>query len=191
MVGDPFKSSFTPFLAHAGIRFGLCNGLDIGYRLCTVALPYNSVGPSLGAATDLKWRMTHAASPWQLCIIAGGAYSYLSMSDQSRNAYAPGVAISLTHKIFNKATITLNGRYVETFIPTALGGKKSNNLQATGGSIGFTIPLNTIVTMMPEIGAFDFKGSIGGKEYDGLGMQYGVVLKVSFGSAKQNDLPSH
>ncbi|MHB8259136.1 MAG: hypothetical protein ACYDCN_15450 [Bacteroidia bacterium] len=188
MVGDPFKTNFTPFLAHAGIRFGLCNGLDIGYRLCTVTLPYNSVGPTLGAAMDLKWRITHADSPWQMCFIAGAAYSYVSMSDQSRNAYAPGVAASLTHKIFNKATITLNARFVDTFIPSALGGAQANNLQAIGGSVGFTIPLNTSIAIMPEIGAFDFKGSIGNLKYDGLGMQYGLVLKVSLGSVKQKDL---
>lgn len=47
-VGHPKETSFTPFLPHAGIRLGLTERIDVGYRLTQVALPFSSVGPSLG-----------------------------------------------------------------------------------------------------------------------------------------------
>ncbi|HEX2943891.1 MAG TPA: hypothetical protein VHO91_22735, partial [Rhodopila sp.] len=79
-VGDPKRTSFTPFLPHAGFRAGIADGWDIGYRLTQVALPFSGVGPSLGGEIDLKRRLTPADSAWQAAIVVGMAYSYLDIS---------------------------------------------------------------------------------------------------------------
>ncbi len=179
------QSNFTPSLAHAGIRIGLLNGLDIGYRLTALAMPYNSVGPTLGSAVDIKWRVTQANALWQFCVIAGVGYAYLNLLNKPRSAYAPGVAISLTHKIFDKDYITFNGRYVDTYFPIAAGGENANKLQAIGGSVGFKIPLGDVISLMPEAGLFNFQGKIANQTYNGFGFQYGAVLSVSFKSTKK------
>jgi len=57
-VGSPQRNSFTPFLPHAGLRYGFADGWDVGYRLTQVALPYSGVGPSLGGEIDVKRRLT-------------------------------------------------------------------------------------------------------------------------------------
>ena len=64
-TGDPAKTSFTPFLPHAGFRVGIADGLDVGYRLTQVALPFSSVGPTLGGEIDVRYRLTPANSEWQ------------------------------------------------------------------------------------------------------------------------------
>ncbi len=175
-VGDPSSSSFTPFLAHAGIRFGLVDGLDLGYRLCTVPLPYSSAGPSLGAEADLKLRLTPAESVWQAGLIGGVGYSYLLILGQSKSAWAPGADLLVSRRMVDHLDLSWNARYVYTGIPTAAGGTEANHVQAIGGSMGARIGLGSGISLLPEVGVFDFTGSIAGATVNGWGLQYGAVL---------------
>lgn len=175
-VGSPASSSFTPFLAHAGIRFGISENLDVGYRLCTVPLPYSSAGPSLGSEVDFKYAFSSKTSSWQTSVVAGVGYSYLAISDQSKDAWSPGVDIILTHPLANKVDLNWNARYVYTAIPSATGGETDNHVQVIGGSMGARFPLTERVALLPELGFFDFVGGISGQSVNGWGFQYGAVL---------------
>lgn len=177
-VGSPANSSFTPFLAHAGIRYGLSDHVDIGYRLCTVPLPYSSAGPSLGAEIDIKVRLMPTSSAWQVSLVGGIGYSYLLISDQTKNAWSPGIDLILTHPISEGLDLSWNARYVYTAIPSASGGSGANNVQARGGSMGIRIALTSNVSLLPEIGIFDFVGSLSDKSLNGWGAQYGAVLSA-------------
>ncbi|MBS1527579.1 MAG: hypothetical protein JST19_18165 [Bacteroidetes bacterium] len=182
-IQSPASTNFTPFLAHAGIRVGLFNGVDIGYRLCTVALPYSSAGPSLGAATDLKIRLTPAAARWQFGVIAGGGLAYVTVLSKARTAWSPGGALVLTTNLSASTSITLNARYSETYIVTAAGGGRQNYVQAIGGSVGLTHNMSEVLAISPELGVFDLRGKIADNATNGLGIQVGAILKVNLNKA--------
>jgi hypothetical protein len=180
VVGEPLRLSYTPFLAHAGIRVGLFDGVDVGYRMVTVPLPWTSVGPTLGAASDLKVRLTHESSPWQVAIIGGGAFAYLRVFNDDHLAWSPGADLIITRVVSDSLSVSGNARYVFTAIPSAPGGIGANSLHAFGPSVGMRIGLTGTVSVHPEIGVFRFIGEIGGIQSDGIGMQYGAVLSTMF-----------
>ena len=175
-VGSPAKTSFTPFLPHAGFRIGIVDGLDVGYRLTQVALPFSSVGPSLGSEVDLRYRLTDPEASWQSAIVAGFAYSYLELSGASKDAWSPGLDLMLSHVLTPKYAFISELRYVYTAIPTAPGGTANNYLHAVGGDIGTRITLSPRMALVPEIGLFRFIGALAGGNATGFGFQYGAVL---------------
>lgn len=177
-VGSPPRASFTPFLAHAGIRVGLIDRLDAGYRLCTVALPYSSAGPTLGEETDLKFQLTPSNASWQVGIIGGVGYAYLLLSGQSRDAWAPGANLIVSRAVSSRIDLSWNFRYVDTFISSGPGGPGANQVQAYGGGMGIKVALGPTLAVLPEVGAFDFRGRLSGVPVDGYGFQYGVVLSA-------------
>lgn len=177
-VGEPAKLSYTPFLAHAGIRVGLIDRLDIGYRLVTVPLPYNTAGPSLGAAADAKVRLTPKESRWQVSLIAGGAIAYLRLSGENRTAFSPGGDVVVSRTLATALTVAANARYVFAAIPSAPGGASANQVQVFGGSVALRIGLTQTVSIIPEMGLFRFEGELGNVESDGWGTQYGAVLSA-------------
>ena len=177
-VGNPPKSSSTIFLPHAGFRLGLSDNVDIGYRLTQVALPYSSVGPSLGSEIDLKYRFTKPDSVWQAAFVAGAAYALLDISGQSKNAWSPGVDLIVSKALNEKYTFISELRYVYTAIPTAPGGEPGNNVTALGTDIGLKIKLTDQVSLIPELGIFDLRGSLIGRNANGFAVQAGAVLSV-------------
>ena len=179
-VGNPHQDSFTPFLAHSGIRTGLIDGWDIGYRLATIALPYSSVGPSLGGEIDMKHRLTGKENAWQAAILAGLGYAYLDIEGESRSAWSPGADMVVSHLVAPGYTAFAEFRYVYTDIPTAKGGNEANYYQALGPGVGVKIRVKDYVSLTPEVGMFDFLGNIAGREANGIGVQYGTVLGFLF-----------
>ncbi|MHB8418662.1 MAG: hypothetical protein ACYDCL_11330 [Myxococcales bacterium] len=168
-VGD--KLSFTPFLAHAGLRVGLTDWLDVGYRLCTVTLPYNQGGPVLGGQLDFKARWTPRTWAVQSAVGADFANAYLDLAGQPSVAWSPGAYLLVSRALSKKLTGTLEARYAYVWVPGA-----SNELHSIGGSAGLAIALSPTVSVRPELGAFDFVGSIHGAPANGVGLQYGAVL---------------
>ncbi len=178
-VGDPAKSSFTPSLAHAGLRLGLTDRLDVGYRLCTVPLPFNSVGPSLGSEIDAKFRLTNPEDRWQTSFVLSGAYAYLAIAGQSKNAWSPGADVVLSREMNRRLNFFSELRYVYTAIPSAPQGANSNYVHAFGPAVGAKFSWTSEVAVVPEIGVFNFQGRLAGKAADGFAAQYGVVFSVS------------
>ncbi|MDE3124637.1 MAG: hypothetical protein KGK14_03915 [Bacteroidota bacterium] len=177
---NPATTNFTPFLAHAGLRLGISKNIDIGYRLCTLPLPWSSVGPTLSSAFDAKFRLTNITAPYQVALIAGGGYAYLKILDANKSAWSEGLALSVTRQINRNNAITINGRVLQTIIPSAKGGKDNNYVNVLGGSIGLSTDINSVIGIMPEIGVFNMIGKIDQAVSDGIGIQVGVVLKVDF-----------
>lgn len=178
-VGHPKQTSFTPFLAHAGIRLGLFDRIDIGYRLTQVAIPFSSAGATLGGEADIKYRLTDPSDSWQVAMLAGGAYGYVNIQGQSREAWSPGVDLIASHIINPRLWLITELRYVYTAIPTAPGGTSANYVHAVGPDLGFKVGLTPQVSLIPEMGLFDFTGRFKGKDASGMGYQYGVVLAVA------------
>jgi len=179
-VGDPGKTSFTPFLPHAGFRLGITDGFDVGYRLTQVALPFSSVGPTLGGEIDARYRLTSADSAWQASLVAGMAYSFLDISGISKHAWSPGADLMLSRVLTPDYTFISELRYVYTAIPSAIGGAGGNHLHAAGADIGMKIALTPAVSLVPEMGLFKFTGALANRSADGIGFQYGAVLSFRF-----------
>lgn len=177
-VGDPEKSSLTPALAHAGFRLGLTDRLDAGYRLCTVPLPYSSVGPSLGSELDAKLLLTEPYNPWQAALVVGGAYADLVVAGQAKTAWSPGADLVFSRDAGRGRTPFLELRYVYTEIPSAPGGSADNHVQAFGPAAGVKLTLTPQLSLIPELGLFDFIGRLSGQKADGWGLQIGAVLSV-------------
>ncbi len=173
--GGGDSTNFTPYLAHAGIRFGLWDGFDLGYRLCTVALPYNSGGPSLGGEVDIKYRLSSAKESWRFAIGGGFADSFLDDMNATAAAWSPGVFFIATTALTDKVDLSLESRYVYTWVDK-FNGSGNNTLNAFGESLGLKIGLIPGLSVRPEAGLFRFVGTLAGQEMDGWGFQYGVVL---------------
>ena len=178
-VGQPGATSFTPFLAHFGIRVGLADWIDAGYRLCTVPLPYSSAGPTLGGELDVKLRLTPASWTWQAALIAGAGLAYLDLNDASRSAWAPGADLVVSRRLGagpGAPELALNARWVYTGVLSAAGGAADNHVQASGVSAMLRIPLSAAIAVQPEVGVFRFDGALAGHPANGWAMQYGAVL---------------
>ncbi len=179
-VGDPRSDSFTPFLPHAGLRVGIADGWDVGYRLTQVALPYSSAGPSLGGELDVKHRLTSADGVWQSALVLGVAYSYLDLEGQSKSAWSPGADWVVSRAVGHGLTAISELRYVYTAVPSGAGGEQANHVNATGVDFGMRVALKGQVSLIPEIGVFDFSGRLAGRNGSGFAAQYGVVLAFRF-----------
>lgn len=179
-VGNPAQSSFTPFLPHAGLRVGLADGWDIGYRLTQVALPLSSAGPSLGGEIDVKHRFTSTDSDWQAAALVGAAYAYLDLSGQSKSAWSPGVDVILSRSISTRYAAVSEMRYVYTAVPTAMGGAEANHVSAAGIDLGMRIRITATLSVVPEVGVFNFAGRLADHSANGIAVQYGAVLAFRF-----------
>lgn len=171
------RPSFTPYLAHAGIRLGILRDVDIGYRLCTVPLPYNLSGPSLGGEVDLKWRLSPVDSAWRLAVGAGMANAYLDFVGINTLAWSPGAFVLVTRTVNDKLDLTAQTRSVYTWArPVSQGA--GNSVTALGESVGVKLALSESTSVRPEVGLFRFLGSLGGGSANGWGFQYGAVLSA-------------
>ncbi|OZB33730.1 MAG: hypothetical protein B7X47_03105 [Ferrovum sp. 34-44-207] len=177
-VGNPQSNSFTGAIPHAGLRYGLTDDLDIGYRLVQVALPFTSVGPTLGSEVDLKKRLTNLNDAYQVALVGGLAYSYLDLSGVSKSAYSPGVDLVLSHTLNQQFTWFTELREVYTAIPTAVGSTGSNHFNAIGIASGGKIRLTDSTSFVPEIGYFHFNGLLNNQSANGNAIQIGAIFAI-------------
>ena len=145
-----------------------------------MALPFSSVGPSLGGEIDVKRRLTPVSSPWQVALVGGFAYSYLQISGQSRSAYSPGADLIFSRALGPRTSFISELRYVYTAIPSAIGGDGANHFTAAGGDLGLKLALKKNISLVPEVGLFDFNGRLTSRSANGIGAQYGAVLAFKF-----------
>ncbi len=179
-VGSPQKTSYTPSLPHAGIRLGLSDSLDAGYRLVQVALPFSASGPTLASEVDVKWRLTDTRSTWQAALVPSFAYGYVMLNGASKDAWSPGLGLILSRRIaWRDARVFTELRYVYSAVGSAPGGSAQTHLHAAGNDWGLKVPLTSQISLIPEAGLFDFMGRNLGARADGIGFQYGVVLSVT------------
>lgn len=168
------------FIPHAGLRVGLAEPLDMGLRLAPVPLPYSTVGPGFGANVDLKLRLTAADSDVGFALVAGIGAAHVLILDQSRFAWSPNGAALLSFRLDPNVDMTFMGRYVYLAIPTAMGGMEQNFVHISGLSWGFRIGIADHISLLPEVGAYWYEGSVNGGRMSGPGFQYGIMLGTSF-----------
>lgn len=179
-AGEPTKASANFFIPHAGLRLGLLERLDAGWRLAPVPLPYSSVGPGFGANIDVKLRLTEADADIGVAIIAGAGMAHVLVLDDNKVALSPNGAALLTFRTSEKTQLTFMGRYVYLGIPTAPGGASDNFVHVAGTSAGMKIDGIPHVAVLPEIGAYWYEGRIVDRRTSGPGFQYGIMLATTF-----------
>jgi hypothetical protein len=178
-AGEPTRTSAVFFIPHAGLRVGLLDHLDVGFRLAPLPLPYGTVGPGLGGNIDVKVLVTPRAWRWHFALDAGAGLAHALVNDQGRVAWSPNAAALLSARLGERTWLTFMARYAYIGITSATGGESANHVHVVGGTAGLRLQLTERVALMPELGAFRYLGAIGGQEVNGVAGQYGIVLGAS------------
>jgi hypothetical protein len=180
LVGDPRERNAFFFIPHAGLRVGLAERVDIGWRLAPVPLPFASVGPGFGANVDVKVRLTSADATVQAALIAGIGLAHVLVRDDNRVAWSPNAAGLVTFRVRDDMLFTTMARYVYLATPTAQGGSTANHVHIAGPSFGLKIDAFEKVSILPEVGAYWYEGRISDVRMSGPGFQYGIMLATVF-----------
>ncbi len=181
-IGTPRLSSVTPFVPHAGIRMGIVDSLDVGYRLCTVPSPYNVMTPPIGGALDIKWSLTPSTNPWQAAILAGMAYAYAMTNGVGNSAYGPGGSLILSRNYSPALDFVFEAGYFYTQLPTLTASTTapSNYFHTLVLGTGAQIALREGTTVFtPEVGILGFMGKMNGVSKNGVGLQLGAVIRTA------------
>jgi hypothetical protein len=179
-VGDPTRSNAFFLIPHAGLRVGLFERLDAGWRLAPVPLPFSTAGPAFGANVDVKLRLTERDSDVGFSIVAGAGGAHVLVLDDHKLAWSPNGALLLSFRTSDKTHLTTMGRYVYLAVPTARGGGADNFVHIAGSSLGLKIDALPAVAVLPEVGAYWYEGRIGDVRVAGPGFQYGIMLATTF-----------
>ena len=95
-------------------------------------------------------------------------------------AWSPGVDLIFSHAITPRYTLISELRYVYTAIPAALGGSGQNYVDAADVDMGMRIGLTNMVSIIPEVGLFDFVGRLANRCSYGVAAPYDSVLAFRF-----------
>jgi hypothetical protein len=179
-VGDPVRSNAFFLIPHAGLRLGLLDRVDAGWRLAPVPLPFSTVGPGFGANLDAKVRLTSPDSDVGVALIAGAGFAHVLVQDDNKLALSPNGAGLLSFRTSDDSHLTVMGRYVYLAVPTAPGGSSDNFVHIAGSSVGMKLDVLQNVSVLPEIGAYWYEGRIADTRTSGPGFQYGIMLATTF-----------
>jgi hypothetical protein len=86
----------------------------------------------------------------------------------------------LSKQTSGRGQITVMARYAYIAIPSAQGGTASNRVHVGGGSIGFQYAINTVVSVVPELGGYWYSGQLLRRELAGPALQFGVAMVAAF-----------
>jgi hypothetical protein len=179
-LGSPSQTSAFFTIPHAGFRYGLAEHLDIGLRLAPIPLPFSTVGPGFGVNLDVKYWLTKPESEVDLAVVVGAGGAHVLIEDNARYAYSPNAALLATYNANEKTHFTLMGRYVHLAIPSAPEGAGKNFVNIAGASFGLKKDITPNIALLPEVGAYWYRGEIRQVKKNGPGFQYGVMLATSF-----------
>ncbi len=179
-LGVPQKTSAFFTIPHAGFRFGLANSLDVGLRLAPIPLPFSTVGPAFGVNLDVKFCFTKPGSKVDVAAVLGIGGAHVLIEDNKRYAYSPNAAILTTYNLNKTTHFTVMGRYVNLVIPTASKGAAGNFVNIAGVSFGLKKDIRSNISILPEVGVYQYNGQITGTGKSGPGFQYGLMIATSF-----------
>lgn len=179
-VGEPRQANAFFLIPHAGLRLGLADRLDAGWRLAPVPLPFSAVGPGFGANVDAKLGLTSADAPVAFALVAGAGGAHVLLRGEHRFAWSPNGAALATFHVGETTLLTFMARYVYLAIPTATGGVRDNFVHIAGTSAGLKLEVTKTIAFLPEVGGYWYEGRIGGVRTAGPGFQYGAMLSTSF-----------
>ena len=179
-LGDPKLTSAFFTIPHAGFRYGLAERLDVGLRLAPIPLPFATVGPGFGVNLDGKYCFTSSDSKADFAVVLGFGGAHVLIEENTRYAYSPNAALLSTYNINESTKFTVMARYVNLAIPTAPMGSTSNYVNIAGVSFGLKKEILPNISILPEIGVYNYDGKIAGSNKNGPGFQYGLMIATSF-----------
>jgi hypothetical protein len=179
-LGKPKLTSAFFTIPHAGFRYGLANRLDVGLRLAPIPLPFALVGPGFGVNLDLKYCFTKPESQFDFSVVAGLGGAYVLIEENTRYAYSPNAAFLATYNLNKTTHLTTMARYVNLAIPSAPNGSRANFVNISGISLGLKKNISPNISILPEVGVYNYNGKIDAKDKIGPGFQYGLMIATSF-----------
>jgi hypothetical protein len=179
-LGEPKLTSAFFTIPHAGFRYGIGERLDAGLRLAPIPLPFASVGPGFGVNLDAKYCFTKPESKFDFGLVLGFGGAHILIEENTRYAYSPNAALLGTYNINETTHFTVMARYVNLVIPTAPQGANANYVNIAGFSFGLMKKLRPNISILPEVGVYNYDGKIAGIGKSGPGFQYGLMLATSF-----------
>lgn len=179
-LGTPRYTSAFFTIPHAGFRYGIANRLDIGLRLAPIPLPFATVGPGFGINIDLKYCLTKPGSKFDFAIVGGMGGAHVLIEGNTRYAVSPNAALLGTYNISKTTQVTGMIRYVNLVIPSAPKGSSGNYVNIAGLSLGLRKEIRPNISILPEIGVYNYNGKINGTQKAGPGFQYGLMIATSF-----------
>jgi hypothetical protein len=179
-LGTPRLTSGFFTIPHAGFRYGIGNRIDAGLRLAPIPLPFATVGPGFGLNVDVKYNFIKAPHRFTVSGIIGLGGAHVLVEEKTRLAYSPNAALLGTYSLAETLKLTVMARYVHLEIPTAPLGKASNFVSIAGFSIGIKKDIRPAISILPEIGVYNYSGAIGGIRKNGPGFQYGMMIATYF-----------
>ena len=179
-LGEPKLTSAFFTIPHAGFRYGISERLDAGLRLAPIPLPFATVGPGFGVNLDVKYCFTKPDSKFDFGIVLGLGGAHVLIEENTRYAYSPNAAFLGTYNMNETTQLTVMAHYVNLAIPTAPQGAGDNYVDITGFSFGLKKDIGSNISILPEIGVYNYDGKMEGVGKSGPGFQYGVMIATSF-----------
>jgi hypothetical protein len=179
-LGDPKLTSAFFTIPHAGFRYGIANRLDAGLRLAPIPLPFATVGPGFGINLDVKYCFTKPESKFDFGVVIGFGGAHVLIEENTRLAYSPNAALLGTYNVNETTHLTVMARYVNLAIPTAPQGASANFVNIAGVSFGLKKDIRPNISILPEVGVYNYDGRITGTGKSGPGFQYGLMIATSF-----------
>lgn len=179
-LGDPQLTSAFFTIPHAGFRYGITSRLDGGLRLAPIPLPFATVGPGFGVNLDVKYCFTKPDSKFDLAVVLGFGGAHVLIEENTRYAYSPNAALLGTYNMSETTHLTVMARYVNLAIPTAPQGASANYVNIAGVSFGLKKDIRPNISILPEVGVYNYDGRIAGTGKSGPGFQYGLMISTSF-----------
>jgi hypothetical protein len=179
-LGNPKLTSAFFTIPHAGFRYGLGERLDAGLRLAPIPLPFATVGPGFGINLDAKYCLTKPESKFDFGVVLGLGGAHVLIEENTRLAYSPNAALLGTYNINESTHFTMMARYVNLAIPTAAQGANANYVNILGVSFGLKKDILPNISILPEVGVYNYDGRIAGVGKSGPGFQYGLMISTSF-----------
>ncbi|MCC5917707.1 MAG: hypothetical protein JJU02_10335 [Cryomorphaceae bacterium] len=179
-LGDPMLTSAFFTIPHAGFRYGIGERLDAGLRLAPIPLPFATVGPGFGINLDVKYCFTKPGSKFDFGIVLGFGGAHVLIEEDTRLAYSPNAALLGTYNVNETMQFTVMARYVNLAIPTAPEGSSANFVNIAGLSFGLKKDIRPNISILPEVGFYNYDGQMAGTGKSGPGFQYGVMIATSF-----------
>jgi len=179
-LGQPKLTSSFFTIPHAGFRYGLGERIDAGLRLAPIPLPFSTVGPGFGVNLDVKYCFTKPESKFDFGVVLGFGGAHVLIEENTRYAYSPNAALLGTYNVNETTHLTVMARYVNLAIPTAPQGASANYVNIAGVSFGLKKDIRPNISILPEVGVYNYDGRIAGTGKSGPGFQYGLMIATSF-----------
>jgi hypothetical protein len=128
----------------------------------------------------VKYCFTKPESEFDFGVVLGFGGAHVLIEENTRYAYSPNAALLGTYNVNETTHLTVMARYVNLAIPTAPQGASANYVNIAGVSFGLKKDIRPNISILPEVGVYNYDGRIAGTGKSGPGFQYGLMIATSF-----------